>query len=172
VPVLARKITRAKWHQRTDLAEGEIAADAVTADLRTTGNRLSFWRCTSGDAADLQRAVLALAAAADRPEKFDVAYLEEPAVLASGLATNSTPGNTPVASLREHHVDLEKLDFVRLGVVADMVASAHRLDAVLTISKKQVIHLVAQAVRDNLVSLDELKPDMKTKVETKLKEAG
>ena len=32
---LARKITRAKWNPQKGLSEGEIVADAVTADLRT-----------------------------------------------------------------------------------------------------------------------------------------
>jgi hypothetical protein len=139
VPVLARKTTRAKWQPKPDLAEGEIAADAVTVDSRTTGNTLSFWRCLSAEA--------------------DV-----------GLATKDTPGDTPVVSLREHHVDLEKLDLVRLGVVAGMVASAHRSDAVLTMTKKEVISLVAQAVRGTVVSLVELKGAMKVKVEAQLKE--
>ena len=30
---LARKISRAKWEVKRDLSEGEISADAVTADL-------------------------------------------------------------------------------------------------------------------------------------------
>ena len=61
--VLARKISRAKWEASDDLGEGEIQADAVSADLRTTGNTLSFWRCTSASETDLQRVILALTAA-------------------------------------------------------------------------------------------------------------
>jgi hypothetical protein len=170
MPVLARKITRAKWQQKTDLADGEIAADAVTVDLRTTGNTLSFWRCSSADTGDLQQAVLALAAAADRADKFDVAYLDEQAVVGLGLATKNTPGDTPVLSLREQHVDVQKLDLVRLGGVATMVAYAHRSNAVLTMTKKEIIDLVAQGVRKNLVSLDALKGEMKVKVEAKFKD--
>ena len=45
--VLARKISRAKWEATKDLGDGEIQADAVSADLRTMGNTLSFWRCAS-----------------------------------------------------------------------------------------------------------------------------
>lgn len=36
--VLTRKISRAKWEASEDLDEGEIQADAVSADLRTSGN--------------------------------------------------------------------------------------------------------------------------------------
>ncbi len=41
---LARKITQAKWRPKEGFADGEIAADAVNADLRTQDNSLSFWR--------------------------------------------------------------------------------------------------------------------------------
>ena len=67
--VLARKISRAKWEATKDLGDGEIQADAVSADLRTMGNTLSFWRCASASDDALGRTVLAMAAAA-RPE-FD-----------------------------------------------------------------------------------------------------
>ena len=44
---LARKITQAKWRPREGFAEGEIAADAVTVDLKT--------RCPSGGALQKQQ---------------------------------------------------------------------------------------------------------------------
>ena len=51
---LARKVSLAKWSKKDELAEGEIPADAVTADLRTQDNKLSFWRCGNGEGAVLQ----------------------------------------------------------------------------------------------------------------------
>ena len=44
----ARKVTRARRNPQKDLPEGEIAADALTADLRTQKNSLSFRRCKAG----------------------------------------------------------------------------------------------------------------------------
>ena len=40
---LIRKIARAKWESKDDLSKEEIPADAVTVDLRTSDNVLSFW---------------------------------------------------------------------------------------------------------------------------------
>jgi hypothetical protein len=170
--VLARKIARAKWERKPDLGGSEIAADAVTADLKTTGNTLSFWRCESSAADDLKRAVLALAAAADRPDRLDVVYLEEQAVRQSGLALRNTTGDTPVETLREHHVDVEKLDLTRLAKVAQMVADAHRSSASHTMTKKQVVDLVVHAVEDGLVNVTDLKEKMKEEVEARLKPEG
>ena len=44
-----------------ELSVREIAADAVTADLRTSGNALSFWRCGSAAATEVERVALATA---------------------------------------------------------------------------------------------------------------
>ena len=166
--VLARKITRAKWEQKADLAVGEIAADAVTVDLKTTGNTLSFWRCLSAATDDLKRASLALAAGSDRVDRLDVIYLDEHAIRGAGVGTKDTPGNTPVSSLREHHVDAEKLDLTRLGMIAQMVAQAHRTNAALSMTRKEVVELVVHAVRAKLVALEELKGEMKEKVRAQL----
>lgn len=57
---LARKITLSKWEARQGLSEDEIAADAVTADLRTQKNGLSFWRCCPETNGDVEKAVLAI----------------------------------------------------------------------------------------------------------------
>ena len=40
---LARKISRAKWPATRELSVSEIPADAVTGDLRTQNNALSFF---------------------------------------------------------------------------------------------------------------------------------
>ena len=55
---LARKISRAKWDPKAGLTADEIPADAVTADLRTQDNALSFWACGSGDTRELDEVVL------------------------------------------------------------------------------------------------------------------
>lgn len=82
---LARKITRAKWtHKRGQLAKGEIAADAVTADLRTQDNALSFWRCPAEARDDIEKAALAIAATRDRVDKIEIVWLTEDELLAAG----------------------------------------------------------------------------------------
>ncbi len=73
---LARKITRAKWKTREELSAGEISADAVTADLKTQGNALSFWQCHTATNSDVEEAALAIAAARDRVARLDVVWLE------------------------------------------------------------------------------------------------
>lgn len=51
---LARMISRSKWEPKSRMHAEEISADAVTGDLRTQDNSLSFWRCPSGSAVELE----------------------------------------------------------------------------------------------------------------------
>ena len=168
MPVLARKITPAKWKRSTELGEDEVGADAVTADLKTTANTLSFWRCESADPKHLETAVLALAASTERPDRLVFVFLDEQHVRTEGLATRDTQGDTPVVSLRGKHVDVERLDLTRLGKVAQMVANAARAETCHQVSKEQVIALVTRAVSEGLVGLEDLKEKMKLAVEQKL----
>lgn len=168
MPVLARKITRAKWERADGLAEGEVAADAVTVDLRTSGNTLSFWTCTIPSEEELRETVLALAANAERLDKFDIAWLDEAAVCSAGLATNPTDGDTPVLTLRARHVDVEKLDYVRLGKVADLLVAALALNHHKRMTKKEVLEILKAAVLDRRVALDDLKNGVRVEVEKAL----
>jgi len=165
VPVFVRMIAGAKWEQSADLREGEIAADAVTGDLRTTQNSLSFWRCRAVDGGELRNAALAMAAARDRLDRLDLVYLDEDWIRESGLEFRATPGNTPVSSLRSSHVDVDQLDLTRLGAIAGMIATAHRTNAELKMSRLEVLAIIVKAVRDGLVSIDALRGDLRAKVE-------
>jgi hypothetical protein len=74
---LARKITCAKWESREGFAAGGIPADAVTADLRTTGNTLSFWKCEPPPDDGIGAVVLGLATGAARIDWLDLVWVEE-----------------------------------------------------------------------------------------------
>lgn len=84
------------------------------------------------------------------------------------LRTRATPGNTPVSSLRSSHIDVKRLDLARLGTIAAMIASAHRTNAVLKMSRLEVLAILVRAVRDGHLSTDALRGDLKTKVEAAL----
>ena len=72
---LALKITRAKWTPKPDWSEGEISADAVTRNLRTHNNSLSFWRCHTETNGDVEEAVLGSRGGRDRIDKLDIVWL-------------------------------------------------------------------------------------------------
>jgi hypothetical protein len=169
--VLARKITRAKWDARGELADGEIPADAVTVDLRTTGNTLSFWSCDAGTDVGLKAALIALATGAEHIETIDIAWVTQQDLEQKELEVLPTEGETPVASLRARHVDVVRLDLVRHGIVARIVSLAVANHHVRW-RRPEVRAALVDAVRGELVSLEDVKPTLRNEVTQALGKAS
>ena len=105
---LARKINRAKWPGTEDLSAGEIPADAVTVDLRTQGNALSFWQCPTDTDSGVVEAALAIPAAGNRLEKLDIVWLADEELQSDGQTLIDTEGRTPVTDMVAMHVDVSR----------------------------------------------------------------
>ena len=165
---LARKITRAKWETKQELSAGEISADAVTSDLRTQGNMLSFWQCGIGGEAEVEEAALAIAAAGDRVDRLDIVWLSDDELQADGQKWDETVGRTPVRELIRRHVDVSRLDYVRLGKVAHRVVAAIEEDRYLRLTKVRVKSLLAAAVEQGRVALEDLEEKVQAEVQRSL----
>ena len=161
---LARKITRVKWAAKQELSPGEISADAVTADLRTQENSLSFWQCGIGEEAEVEEAALAIASAGDRVDRLDLVWLDDNVLRADGQTLKNTAGRTPVAELAKRHVDVYRLDYVRLGKVAHRVAAAIEEDRFLRLRKARVAKLLAAAVKKGRIDLGNLTESVQAEV--------
>ena len=153
---LARKITRAKWSANQELGVGEIPADAVTIDLRTVGNSLSFWQCPTDTASDVEEVALAIAAAHQHLERLDIVCLDDEELRADGQSLRNTEGNTPVADLASKHVDVARLDSVRLGKVAERVVSAMESSRFRRLPKSRVKELLVTAVGQGRLDPEDL----------------
>ena len=121
---LIRKVTRAKWDPNSELSVGEISADAVTRDLRTQRNSLSFWRCRMETNGDVKDVALAIAAARDQVDTIDIVWLAEDELRTDGQRLRNSEGRTPVTELVGLHVDVYRLDYVRLGQIAGRIVTA------------------------------------------------
>ena len=152
---LARKITRSKWEDRQDIGDDEISADAVTADLRTHGKTLSFWRCGDGKKHEVEDVVLAMASAGQRLDKIEVVWVADKVLRdAADQRLKSTNGRTPVADLVNQHVDLHGLDYGRLGATAKCIVAALAKDQYRVLSKKKVKNILIKAIE-----MKRLKPE-------------
>ena len=171
---LARKISRAKWDPKEDLADGEIAADAVTADLRTNGNRLSLWRCGDGTPEQIDDVVLALTASYDQVGVCDIAWIAEEELTAAGQVWEESDGHTTVDELVKQHVDLVRLDYERLGGVARCVLASVAAGRGRRTRVPEVLDLLVTAVEDGRLPLDALREKVRRRVEDRLavREAG
>ena len=153
---LARKISLAKWSKKSELEVGEIPADAVTADLRTQDNKLSFWRCGDAEGIEINEAVLALSAAGTRVDKIDVVWLAADDLQNDGQTLQDTKGRTPVLELAELHVDVCRLDYIRLGKVAQRIVTALKEEQYLRLRKARVKSLLGKAVKQERIDPNDL----------------
>ena len=182
---LARKISQPKWEPREDLADGEISADAITADLRTKENKLSLWRCGTGTPEEIDQVVLAMTASYSAVGVCDVALIAEEELTAVGHVleesdgiTEESDGITTVDDLVKQHVDLVRLDYERLGHVARCVsasvAAGEAGGRFRRTKVPRISDLLAAAVEDGRLPLDALHDKVRRKVDKRLavREAG
>lgn len=162
---LVRKISRSKWDRATNekhgLGRDEVSADAVTADLRTSCNQLSFWKCDSGELDDVREIALAIVAGSKDIESIDVVWVHTSDLQEDGLDWNVSEGRTPVRDLSKHHVDVCSLDYGRLGKLAKHVREAIDRSRCKRLTKKQLIQLVATAAASGRLQIEELQPKVR-----------
>lgn len=164
---LARMIARQKWRLKDGFALDEIPADAITADLRTKGNALSFWQCGQATDLEVSDVVLAIAAGRDRIQKLDIVWILTDELESDGQRIRLKRGRTPVAGLSKRHVDVCRLDYRRLGRIGARVATAISQEQWRRFRQGQIVDLLATAVRDGRLS----EGDLTEKVRTKLRAA-
>ncbi len=160
---VARRISLAKWPQHPRQC-ASISADAVTGDLRTQGNALSFWRCKTGEDGDIDQAVLAIAAASQRLDKIDIVWLADEEMQADGQIVMKTLGRTPITDLAGMHVDIRELDYHRLGKVAQRVAAAIEENRYRRVSKARARELLASAVQQKRVLIGALADKLRREI--------
>ncbi len=161
---LARKITRAKWETMHGLSAGEIPADAVTIDLKTQGNSLSFWQCPTDARGDVDEAALAIAVARERLDRLDIIWLDNEELQADGQTLRNTEGRTPVTDMATKHVDVTGLDYGRLGGVARRVVAAIEEDRYCRLTRASVKRLIEAAVGQGRIDLDALDDRLRSEV--------
>ena len=136
----------------------DVSADALTADLKTRNNELSFWRCTL-TSHDAREVALALAAGFERPEKIFVLLFPEGDLRSEGILLRPSDGQTPVSDLRERHADAIELTADTLCRVAKPIAYYIRKDGdnCFLFTKREVLEILAEAIREGRLALEDLK---------------
>ena len=153
---LARKISRAKWGAGGLLTPDEIPADAITSDLRTQGNALSFWQCGGGTKKEVEEAALALLAAGNRIDRIDVVWLDDDKLRQDGQELTETDGKTAVEELIDQHMDLSSIDYKCLGLVASRIIEAMGNDQYRRLSKREAMNLLSAAIEQGRLDRSDL----------------
>lgn len=124
-----RKISRSKW-QDNPLSTNEekalqeirnVAADAITNCIKTTGNRLSIWRVEEKNYSIDD--IIPLIIGFERPDTCDIIYIPEEMFLEEGinLEQSSEDANTPLENLKQYHYNAVINNLEGLGKFAKIV---------------------------------------------------
>ena len=154
----------AKWSRASALDLGEIPADAVTADLRTQNNTLSFWRFGTDSGSSIDDAALAIAAGGNRIDRFFLVCLRDEELHDDNQVLCDTVGRTPVDDLTDLHVDVCGLDYVRLGKVARRILTAVEENRYCCLTKRRILDLIVSAVQQDRVNLEDLADRIQSEV--------
>lgn len=160
---LVRKISKAKWPDSSDISVDDFPADSI-ADLRTTGNTLSFWEIDSYKKID--DVVLALAVATNivKIEKMDLVLIPKDK-LEGNFIISCEAGKTAAFNLADAHRNLCNLTYKSLGYLAGIIGKGIRNEKTcIFFSKKNVKNIVFKALEDNQIDeakcSDELKNEL------------
>lgn len=154
---LVRKITRSKWPD--DFCElGEIKAD-VYADLRTSGNSLSFWQIE--EECELEDVMLALATGPNSSlEKVTIAWIDEEELRLKGILVEASEGDTVVDDLRNRHRDVCSLTYTTLGQVSHLLLNAIQGGKCKRFPRSEVENAVVEAAESGRLESARLSAQM------------
>ena len=161
---LGRSIRRSKWESLIDSQPDGIPADAVTDDLKTQGNTLSFWKCGKAEISDINDVVLAISACREKLEKVEMVWIDHQELESSGQELIHSIGVTPVQDLVNQHIDVCRLDYRRLGGLAQQIFSSITAERYTTVTRAGVKKLLAAAVRQGRLRTDDLKERVQSEI--------
>ena len=162
---LARKFSNSKWFGKTGTPFNPVTADAVTCDLRTQDNKLSFWKCKTADKRDLREVVLALSSNYHRLDKCNIVLIDIDEFRNLGLNLDLSPGNSRVQDLADTHVDVCKLSYAKLGGIASLISQSLQLCRFDQFERKDVCDILADAVSANRVNVDSFDTKLRSAVQ-------
>ncbi|HRN47180.1 MAG TPA: hypothetical protein PKW69_04025 [Niabella sp.] len=179
MPLLVRRINRAKWDQIVGapvsingiskvcnwiknlfVKETDVSADAITNCLKTFNNDLSVWHIETD--ADLEKAILALITGSSQTKlsTLHVVVIEEETALKKGIQLANTPGDTVAKELISNHKDLTNLTYTKLGIVKDLIVDCIKTNKTTLYTRKQLKDIIKKAIKDGKVNKLDLHQDL------------
>jgi hypothetical protein len=158
MPILVRRINRAKWDNLEE--DDDVCADAITSCLKTSNNDLSVWRITSEE--ELDQAILALITGGKQTQLNTLHYvlIEEDLLIDHGLSLKESPGDTAVDELVYTHRDIEKLTYLKLGKIKDLIINSIRTERTNHITKRQLKAVLVKAINEGKLDKNRLNSEL------------
>lgn len=148
VPLLLRKIRKAKWYKNPDvpwLSQKELQADAL-GDIATAANKLSVYLIEE-DKSNLNRVIAALAVQRGNSANFDYALFDLNTIDLLQLEYDRTKGETLDARVNDWHYDLKQLTASKLLELAYTIRGSE----ISRCREKMVLEIIEEAVASKFI---------------------
>ncbi len=159
--LLVRKVNRNNWSTEESDDVFDVSSNAITNCLRTVRNQISVWEIESED--KLKEAVLALAAAGDHLETFDIVMLDKD-YIESEMKCNNSKGDTPVKDLIEKHYDLSELTYYELGLIAEHIILNLKKDNIRRYTAWEIREILNEAIENKRLNYEDIKLEVRDKL--------
>lgn len=139
----------------------DLKADAITSDLRTSGNTLSLWMIR--DDKELDDVFLALGAKMISFEKLEAIQIPEDCLGAFEL-DGSKEGDSPIASNRKNHRDIINLNYDSIGDMGMVVCQCLNKKATVKRTRSEMKKLYLDAYKSGRLDVTFLNEDLRDRI--------
>lgn len=157
-----RKIEKAKWLQN-DIISGQVpSADAITNCTKTNRNMLSVWEIDKME--DINLAILALLCRQEHLDSIDVVCFTSESISGKGINIEETDGKTTFELMKKKHRDLSKLDYDKLGEIAELIIEEIKEKRDIRISVGKQKEILKKAIKDRLIDQESISENILKKI--------
>ncbi len=165
MPLLIRKIERAKWKPDEKLKVANVPSDAITGSLRTQNNTLSVWQFNYEEEEKIiNEGVLALVTGPQVKDidSFDIVLLDYNELQKKELEITREDGKTHVEDLVHAHRNISNLTYTKLGTIAEIILNELYENRVKRVVKPEIIDIIIGAIKQNRIDFKNLYEKIQT----------
>jgi hypothetical protein len=155
MPLILRKIRKARWHRNDDLdwlLPDEIQADSLL-DLSTKDNQLSIY-IVEDDRSNLERIIAALAGNCNFISNVDYALLPAEVLSEMGIEVAGVQGETSDEQVNEVHRDLIHLSASKILELAQSISTRGERTR---LTAKKVSEMIGRSIANGYIDKARLK---------------
>ena len=148
--LLARNVRNGRWTRSVSTGAVGPCADALTRDLETNNDKMSWWIADNPE-------IIATAIASTREAiaNVDLALVDETDLGRLRITWEPTTGKTPYGAANEHHCDLLNLSADSVARLAKHIHSVR--NEIARFSRGEMVSLLTKAIERDELRLEQLK---------------
>lgn len=160
--LLARAVERPRWLRRTPAGATGPCADALTRDLQTKSDRLSWWVVDDAK----EEVAIAIASSRHHISNVDLAIVSSEEFDKLDISWDRSSGDTPYVAANERHCDLINLSATAIARLANHLHSQR--EAIERVREGEVREMLIAAIGRGNINLERVRDSLLSSLATRL----